>query len=65
MGWQVNNELERIWKDLEGSGMGLILRHYSGIHLKGLRKPLENAVRTEILRAEIWTRDIPNTKQEC
>jgi hypothetical protein len=30
---------ELIRKDVEGSGSGVILWHYPGIYLKGLRKP--------------------------
>jgi hypothetical protein len=32
----------RIGKNVEGSGLGFILRHYSGIFLKGLRKTKKN-----------------------
>jgi hypothetical protein len=29
-------------KNMEGSGHGLILRYYPGIHLEGLRKAMKN-----------------------
>jgi hypothetical protein len=31
-----------IWKDMEGSGRGIILRFYSAISLEGLGKPTKN-----------------------
>jgi hypothetical protein len=33
--------VKREVKCLEGSGRGLILRHYPGIHLEGLRKAMK------------------------
>jgi hypothetical protein len=33
------------WKRFGGSGRGLILRHYSGIRLEGLRKTTKNSIR--------------------
>jgi hypothetical protein len=39
-----------IWKDLVGSGRGLILRYYPGIHLEGLRKTTKNSIRMAGLR---------------
>jgi hypothetical protein len=50
-------------KDFEGSGHGLILRYYPGIRLEGQRKTMKIYVRIAGVRAEIWTRDLPNT--EC
>jgi hypothetical protein len=61
-----NERVIREWwigKDLEGSGRGLILRNLPGIRLEGLRKPQK--LRIAGLRADIWTRDLPNTKQDC
>jgi hypothetical protein len=40
-------------KDLEGSGRGLNLRHYTGTHLEVLRKSTKTSVRITGLRAEI------------
>jgi hypothetical protein len=37
----------------------------NGIRLKDCGKPRKTSVRIAGLRSEIWTRDIPNTKQEC
>jgi hypothetical protein len=45
---------------LKGSGHGVILRHYPGIRLEGLRK-----TRIAGVKADILTRDCPNTKQNC
>jgi hypothetical protein len=55
--WTVN--------DLEGSGRGLTLSYYSSICLDGLRQSRKTSDREASLRAEIWTRDLPNSKQEC
>jgi hypothetical protein len=52
-------------KDLEGRGHGVILTYYPGIRLKGLKKQREKSLRVAGLRAVIWTRNLPNTKQEC
>jgi hypothetical protein len=41
------------------------IRHYPGIRLEGLRKTTKTSIRMPGLWAEIWTRDLPNTKQEC
>jgi hypothetical protein len=49
---------------MEGSGRGLICRNYSGICLERLRKITKRSVRIACFRAEIWTRHIPNAKQE-
>jgi hypothetical protein len=51
-----------IRKNVEGSGGGLILKHYPGICLEGLRKTTKTSVRIAGLRAEFWTRDLPITK---
>jgi hypothetical protein len=53
-----------IGKDLEENGRGLILRYNPSIFLKELRKTTKT-VTTAGRWTEIWTRDIPNTKQEC
>jgi hypothetical protein len=54
-----------IGKDVEGSGRGLILREYPRISLEGLRKLQKPSVRIAGIRAKIWTRELPNTKQDC
>jgi hypothetical protein len=51
-----------IGKDVEGSVRGPILWYYPGKwNLEKLRK---FSVRIACLTALIWTRDVPNTKQE-
>jgi hypothetical protein len=57
-GWYVNCELE-------GSGRRLILRNYPGIRQEGLRKTTKTSDRMASRLAEMWKRDLPNTKQEC
>jgi hypothetical protein len=42
-----------------------VLRYYNCICLEGLKKTMKNSVRIAGFRVEIWTRDLPNTKQEC
>jgi hypothetical protein len=42
--------------------MKVLSRHLHGGTEDNYEKPL---VRTAGLRAKIWTRDLPNTKQEC
>jgi hypothetical protein len=57
-------EWKRKWlngRNLELIGRSLILRYYPCICLEGLRKTTKSLVG---LRAEIWTRDLPNTRQE-
>jgi hypothetical protein len=56
--WMIN------WKGLGRNGRRLISRKYSGICLEGLRKLPKTSVRIACLRAEFWTRDLPNTNQE-
>jgi hypothetical protein len=46
-----------IEKDVERSGRGLLSRNLPG--------GTEENLRIAGLRAEIWTRDLPNMKQEC
>jgi hypothetical protein len=46
---------------MEGTGRGVILRYYLDSRLQNHEKH----VRIASLRAEIWTQDLPNTKQEC
>jgi hypothetical protein len=63
----LNERVSHEWwigKGLEGSSYGLILRNYAGIHMEGLRKDKKH-VGIVRLWAEIWTQDLPNTKQEC
>jgi hypothetical protein len=51
---------------LEGSGFGLILRYYSGIHLERLRRNTKNlSVAIAGFCAEISTQDPRNAKSEC
>jgi len=52
-------------KHLEENGRGLILRYYTVFAWKDWRKPRKPSVIIASLRAEIWTQDLPNTKQEC
>jgi hypothetical protein len=58
--------ISELWirKYVEGSGRGLILRSYPGICLQRLSKERKTSDRIVGLRAEIWTWDFPNTKQE-
>jgi hypothetical protein len=51
-------------KDTEGSGHGLTLKSIPSICLEKLRKPRRTSVGITGLRAETWTRDLTNTKQE-
>jgi hypothetical protein len=48
----------------KGFGMELRLRYSPGIPLEETKKNHDN-VRIVGLRAEIWTRYLPNKKQEC
>jgi hypothetical protein len=41
-----------------------MLSFYPGIRLEVLRKPQESSVRISGLQADIWTRDLPNTKEK-
>jgi hypothetical protein len=50
---------------MEGSGRGLILSYYSSTHVERLIKTTKNSVRIAYIQAQILTRDLPNTKQEC
>jgi hypothetical protein len=59
MTWWVNNELVRTWRKLSWPH----LRNYPCNCLQGLRNH-NTLARTFGLRAEIWTRDIQNMKQE-
>jgi hypothetical protein len=51
--------------DVEGSGRDLILWYYPRISLKILRRTTKKSVGIAGLQADIWTWDLPNTKQEC
>jgi hypothetical protein len=42
-----------------------ISRYYPGIRQEGLRKNIKTSVTIGGLQAEILTRDLLNTKQEC
>jgi hypothetical protein len=50
-------------KGVEGSGRGVIWRHYPGIAWRDWRIARKSSVRITELRAMIWIRDLPNTKQ--
>jgi hypothetical protein len=54
------NELERIWKEKVVAWLKVLSRNLSG----GTEKNHENPVRVAGLRAEIWTRDHPTTKDD-
>jgi hypothetical protein len=53
-----------IGKDVEGSVHGLISRYYPSICLEKRKKTTKNLSQDSCLRVDIWTRDLPNTKQE-
>jgi hypothetical protein len=53
-----------IGKDVEGSGRGLMQGIIPAIALNGWEKPRKPAVMVAGLQADIWTQDLPNTKQE-
>jgi hypothetical protein len=59
--WLINDEW--IWKYMEGSSVALF-KVPSWNMSEELRKTTKH-LRTADLRAEIWTEDHPNTKQEC
>jgi hypothetical protein len=52
------------WKDLEGSGRGLIYGTAPAFY-GGTEENHEKPVRISGLLAEIRTQDLPNTKQVC
>jgi hypothetical protein len=52
IGWVMNNELERIWKEAVVAWLDW-------------GKPIETSIRISGLRADIWTQDLPNKKEEC
>jgi hypothetical protein len=57
-GWYVNDDkLER----MRNEAVVAYFKHYLGICLEGMKKQRQTAVRIAGLRAEIWTRDVPNT----
>jgi len=49
---------------LIGSGRGLTLMYYPGIHLGELQKITKTLIRIAVAGAENRTRDLPNTKQD-
>jgi hypothetical protein len=54
---------------MDGNGYGrkrswLNLRYHPSIWLEGLRKTTKYFSQDTGLRAEIWSRDLPDTKQE-
>jgi hypothetical protein len=53
-----------IGNDGEESGCGLHLTYYPIICMEVLRKTTKTSARITGLRTKIWTRDLPNTKQE-
>jgi hypothetical protein len=54
------NQLERVRKET-----AVTYLRYPGICLERLERTTKNSVRLAGLRAEIWTRDLPKTMQEC
>jgi hypothetical protein len=60
-GLYVNDDLERIWKEAVVAWFKVLYRHSS----EGTDEGHEIYVRIAGLRAKIWTRDFPNTKQDC
>jgi hypothetical protein len=50
---------------MEGSGRSVIQGFFPGICLEALMKTTKTLVRISGFRAEIWTWDLPNTKQTC
>jgi hypothetical protein len=53
----INNEME--------SGHVLIFGYITAFAWSDWRKPRKPSIVIDGLWAEIWTRDLPNTKQEC
>jgi hypothetical protein len=51
-----------IGKEVKGTFRGLILRYSPGIRLEWLKKPQNPSIRIASLQAEIWARDIWDTK---
>jgi hypothetical protein len=58
--WLVNNELERIWKEV----VVVQSRYYLRNFLEGLRKATVNLIRILCVLAAIWTELLPNTSPE-
>jgi hypothetical protein len=56
----MDDELEKMWKERSRSN----LRHNPDIYLEELRKITKSLNQESGLRAEILTRDFPNTKQD-
>jgi hypothetical protein len=52
------NDSKKWMMNWKGFGRGLILKHYPGIRMVGLRKTTKN-LRIASLQAKIWTRDPP------
>jgi hypothetical protein len=52
-----------IWKDVERSGRGR--GTIPAFAWRDWAQPWKTSVRIVSLTAEIWIRDLPNTKQEC
>jgi hypothetical protein len=50
---------------MEGSGRGLMKGTISAFDWKDWGNPRKLSVGIADLRAEVWTRDLPNMKQEC
>jgi hypothetical protein len=64
----LNEGMIREWwieKDVEWCGRGLIYGTIAVFVWRNLGKPRNPSVRIAYLPADIWTRDLPNTKQEC
>jgi hypothetical protein len=61
-GWQVNDEFGRMWME------AVVAKFYGTIpefSWRNWERPQKTSHWIAGLRAENWTRDLPNTKQEC
>jgi hypothetical protein len=56
----MTNDFERMWKEVVVAKFKVVFQHWLG----RAEVNHENFVRIAGLRAEIWTRDLPNTKQD-
>jgi hypothetical protein len=52
---------------MQGSGCGQVLSYYPDISLQEQMRTTKNLSQGKLagLGAEIWSRDLPKTKQEC
>jgi hypothetical protein len=60
LGWSVNNELERLWKDVVVTGFDILSWHLSGT----AKEDHENPVRIAPVPAKIQTGHL-NTSLQC